>query len=167
MRFALVAVIWLILVGGMALYTYERERRQPPPIAEPVTKEASMEAYSLEITPTFATAADPFALQGDPDAAATLLVRVGERVLYRSDEPLAAGETVSVRPVPGLVIGLNEIYLRAVPPRGAAMDHALRVRLLQGGRVVLDETLWGEKGRNVSGSVPFTLTEAGEAAHGE
>ncbi|OGU10866.1 MAG: hypothetical protein A2075_21820 [Geobacteraceae bacterium GWC2_58_44] len=167
MRFALVAAIWLILVGGLALYTYQRERRLPPPIAEPTTREASMEAYTLEITPSFATAADPFALQGDTAASATLLVRLGERELFRSDKPLAAGATLSLHPVPGLVIGRNEIYLRAVPPRGEALDHALRVRLLQGGRVLLDQTLWGEKGANVSGSVPFTLTETGEAGHGD
>lgn len=166
MRFALVALIWLILVGGLALYMQERERRQPPQMAQPMTQAAPVEAYTLELTPSFATAPDPFALAGDADAGATLLVRLGERELYRSDKPLPPGVTVTLHPVPGLVLGHNEIYLRAVPPRGEALDHALRVRLLQGGRVILDQTLWGEKGANVSGSVPFTLAATGEAEHG-
>jgi hypothetical protein len=166
MRFALVALIWLVTVGGLALYMQERDRRQPPQVVQPVTQAAPVEAYTLELTPSFATASDPFALAGESDAGATLLVRLGERELYRSDKPVAAGVTVSVHPVPGLILGHNEIYLRAVPPRGAALSHALRVRLLQGGRVIVDQTLWGEQGANVSGSVPFTLKGAGEADHG-
>lgn len=165
MRFALIAVIWLILVGGLALYTYQRERRHPPPLADTVTREAPMEAYTLEITPSFPTAADPFALQGDPAASATVVVRMGERELFRSDKPLPAGVTVQVHPVAGLVLGRNEIYLSAVPPFREPLDYALRVRLLQGGRVVLDQTLWGEKGAKVSGTIPFTLTGTGEADH--
>ena len=165
MRFALVALIWLVLVGGLALYTYERERRQPPDLAALVTREAPAEAYTLEITPSFATAADPFALQGEAEAGATVLVRLGERELFRRDKPIAAGVTVSVHPVAGLVVGLNEIYLRAVPPLGYPLDHAVRARLLQGGRVLLDQTLWGEKGAIVSGTIPFELTATGEAGH--
>jgi len=165
MRFALVAAIWLILVGGLSLYTYQRERRLPPQMEAVVSRDAPGEAYTLEITPSFATAADPFALQGDPLAGATIVVRTAGRVLYRSDKPQQAGVTVSVHPVAGLVAGRNEIFLRAVPPFTAPLDHAVRVRLLQGGRVLLDETLWGEKGANVASSIPFTLTEAGEGGH--
>ena len=166
MRFALVAFIWLGLVGGFALYSHERQRRQPAPVAEAVSHAAPEEAYTLELTPSFATASDPFALQGEPGVSATLVARLGERELFRSDRPLAAGVTVAVHPVPGLVAGANEIYVRAVPPHGEVLDHALRVRLLQGRRVVLDETLWGEKGASVSGAVPFTLTPGQEAGHG-
>ena len=159
MRFALVAAIWLILVGGLALYTTEKERRQPPEVAEPVTQPVSAESYTLEITPTFTSASDPFALQGDPAASATLVARLGERELLRLNTAVPAGKPVTVSPVPGLVVGLNELYVRGVPPRGEPLDHAVRVRLLQGGRVVLDETLWGAKGANVTGSIPFSLTQ--------
>jgi len=165
MRFALVAAIWLILVGGLFLYTYQRERRLPPQMEAVVSKDAPGEAFTLEITPSFATAADPFALKEDPAAGATIVVRTGGRELYRSDKPQQAGVTVTVHPVAGLVAGRNEIYLRVVPPLAAPLDHAVRVRLLQGGRVLLDETLWGEKGANVAGSIPFTLSETEDAGH--
>lgn len=165
MRFALVAAIWLILVGGLVLYTQQRERRQPPRMAAVVSEEAPMEEYTLEVTPGFATAADPFALAGDAAAAATLVVRMGERELFRSDRPLPAGVTQSVHPVAGLLVGKNEIYLRAVPPPGEALDHAVRVRLLRGGRVLLDQTLWGESGAHVAGAIPFELTGTKEADH--
>ena len=165
MKFALVAAIWLILAGGLSLYIYQRDLRKPAPVAAETATESPMETLTLEITPGFATAVDPFALRDDPAAGATLLLRVADRELYRSDKPLPAGVTQSVHPVPGLVLGLNEIYLRAVPPHGEALDHAVRVRLLQQGRVVMDRTLWGENGAVVTGTLPFELHEAGEGSH--
>jgi len=166
MRFVLTVLVWLIMVGGLSLYIHERDRRKPPEIKAPATEAARMEDYTLEITPTFSTEPDPFALRGDPAASATLVVRLGERELFRSEQALPAGETVSVHPVAGLIVGPNELYLRASPSLNEArMDHAVRVRLLQGNRVVFDETLWGRSGVNVAGTIPFTLTETPEDKH--
>ena len=166
MRIALTALIWLIMVGGLTLYIQQRDRRLPPAIQIPTTEAASRDDYSLEITPTFSPEPDPFALQGDPAASATLLVRLGERELFRSGQTLPAGKTVSVHPVAGLVVGHNELYLQAIPPLSEAlMDHAVRVRLLQGNREVFDQTLWGLSGAKVAGAIPFILTKSAEAGH--
>ena len=125
-----------------------------------------MDDYALEITPTFSPEPDPFALQGDPDASATLVVRLGERELFRSERALPAGKTVSVPAVAGLVVGHNELYLQASPPLSEAlMDHAVRVRLLQGNREIFDQTLWGSSGAKVTGTIPFILTKSAEAGH--
>ena len=165
MRFVLAALIWLILVGGLSLYIHERDRRAPAEIRTPTTEAAPMEDFTLEITPTFATEADPFSLHGDT-AAATMVVRLGERELFRSEQSLPAGVTVSVHPVAGLATGLNELFLKAGPPLSEAqMDHAVNVRLLQGSRVVFDETVWGRSGANVAGTVSFTITGTPEAEH--
>lgn len=165
MRFLLVVAIWLVLVGGLALYGYQRDRQLPPQAALQGLREARAETCTLEITPSFTTAADPFALKGDPGAAATLLVRTADRELFRSERALPAGVTQTVNPVPGLVEGNNEIYLRAAPPHGETLDHAVRVRLLLGGRVVVDSTIWGERGALVSGAIPFRIEAAGEGNH--
>jgi len=165
MRFVLVAAIWVLLVGGLSLYGYQRDRHKPPPVAAQAVREAPGEAYTLELTPGFETAADPFALKGDPSDAATLVVRLADRELYLSDKPLPAGVPQSLHPVPGLVFGHNEMYLRAVPPQGEALDHAVRVRLMQGDRVLFDRTLVGRNGAVVAGTLPFELEGAGEANH--
>ncbi len=165
MRFVLVAAIWVVLVGGLSLYSYRRDLQKPPPVAGAAVNEAPGEAYTLEVTPSFATAADPFALRGDPSDAATVVVRLADRELYRSDKPLPAGVTQSLNPVPGLVFGHNEIYLKAVPPQGESTDHAVRVRLLQGGRVLLERTLSAKNGAVVAGTLPFELRGAGEVKH--
>lgn len=166
MRFALTALIWLIMVGGLTFYIQQRDRRLPTPVRTPAAEAAPGEDYTLEITPTFSPESDPFALQGDPAASASLLVRLGERELFRSERALPPGKTVSLYKVAGLVAGHNELYLHASPPVSEAlMDHAVRVRLLQGNRELFDQTLWGLSGARVAGTIPFTLDKSGEAGH--
>ena len=166
MRFALVALIWLVMVGGLGLYIQQRDRRLPPPIRTPVAEAMPMEDYALQITPAFSPVPDPFALQSDPAASASLVVRLGERELFRSGKALAAGRTITVQPVDGLVVGHNELYLQASPPTSEArMDHAVRIRLLQGARVIFDQTLWGTSGAIVAGAIPFVLEKHTEAGH--
>jgi hypothetical protein len=165
MRFFLTALIWLIMFGGLSLYIYQRDRHAPEPIQAPVRQAVAGEDFTLEITPTFSPEADPFALQGNTEAGASLLVRTAEQVLFRG-EALEPGVPVRVNPVPGLIEGRNELYLQAQPPLGeSSRDHAVRVRLLQDSRVVVDETLWGRSGANVAGTMPFTLAEMAEEHH--
>jgi hypothetical protein len=166
MRIVLTALIWLLMIGGLGLYIQQRDRRQPSHIQTPSPQAAPMEAYTLEITPTFSPQPDPFALRRDPAASATLVVRLGERELFRSEQALPAGRTIAVQPVAGLVAGRNELYLQASPPLSEALlDHAVRVRLRHGKREVFDATLWGESGANVAGSIPFTLEGSAGAGH--
>jgi hypothetical protein len=166
MRFVLTALIWLLMLGGLSLYIYQRDRHAPVPVQAPVTHEVSSQDFILEITPTFSPELDPFALQGDADDATSLVVRTAQRELFRAEGGLERGVTVRVQPVRGLVEGRNELYLQAQPPVGEAhRDHAVRVRLVQGNRVVVDETIWGQSGANVTGTVPFTLTATAEDAH--
>jgi len=166
MRFALVALIWLIMVGGLTLYIRQRDSRLPPAIRTPITEAVPLEEYVLEITPTFSPEPDPFALQSDPAASASLVVRLGERELFRSGKALPAGKSITVHKVAGLVAGHNELYLQASPPTSEALlDHAVRARLLQGARVIFDQTLWGVSGATVAGAIPFNLDKREEAGH--
>lgn len=166
MRFALTVLIWLIMVGGLGLYIQQRDRRLPQGVPAPVTEAVQGEDYALEITPTFSPVPDPFALQIDPDASASLVVRLGERELFRSGKALPAGRIIALQPLAGLVAGQNELFLQASPPASEALqDHAVRVRLLQGARVIFDQTLWGVSGATVAGAIPFNLEKRAEAGH--
>jgi len=166
MRFALVALIWLIMVGGLTLYIRQRDSRLPPAIQTPTAEAVPLEDYVLEITPTFSPEPDPFALKGDPADSASLVVRLGGRELFSTGKALTAGRTITVQPLTGLVAGHNELYLQAAPPPGEALqDHAVRVRLLQGARLIFDQTLWGVSGATVAGAIPFNLDKRAEAGH--
>ncbi|MGE4543189.1 MAG: hypothetical protein AB7D06_03665 [Pedobacter sp.] len=166
MRFILTALIWLLMLGGLSLYIYQRDRHAPVAIQAPITHEVAGQDYLLEITPTFSPESDPFALRGDAGDATSLVVRTAQRELFRAEGELERGVPVRVQPVRGLVEGRNELYVQAQPPLGEShRDHAVRVRLLRGNRVVVDETIWGQKGASVAGTIPFTLTATAEDAH--
>jgi hypothetical protein len=166
MRFALVALAWLILVGGLSFYIHERDSRPAVEISKPAVREAARGNYTLEVTPTFSTAADPFALQGEVTAASTLQVSQGDKIIYRTEESLEAGMTVRVHPVAGLTAGRNELYLQASPPLSdIPRDNAVRVRVLLDNRVLVDETLWAESGAKVSGTIAFSLTKPEDVDH--
>ena len=38
MKFALTALIWLIMVGGLTFYIQQRDRRLPPPVRTPAAE---------------------------------------------------------------------------------------------------------------------------------
>lgn len=165
MRFALTALAWLLMFGGLGLYIQLRDRHRPAPIQAPARQVVTRQDFTLEITPTFSPEPDPFALQDPTTTAAPLVVRTAERELFRAAR-LEPGVPVRVHPVNGLVEGRNELYLQAQPPLSEAdRDHAVRVRLLRNGQVVVDQTLWGQSGANVAGTIPFTLSKVPEESH--
>ena len=61
----------------------------------------------------------------------------------------------------------NELFVKASPPEAESnLSHGVRVRLLSGGRVLADKTIWSGGGGLVSGSVFFSLSDTAENAHG-
>jgi hypothetical protein len=165
MRFTLTALAWLLMFGGLSLYIHQRDRQKPSPLQAPIQQGLAAREFTLELTATFSPEADPFALQGDEAAAAPLVVRTAAQELYRT-ESLEPGVALRVTPVHGLVEGRNELYVQAQPPVSeAGLDHAVRIRLLQDSRVLVDQTLWGQGGSSVAGTIPFTLETHGEEPH--
>ncbi len=166
MRFTLTALAWLLMLGGLSLYIHQRDLQKPALLQAPVQKGLTAWEFTLELTATFSPEADPFALQGDDTAAAPLVVRTATQELYRA-ATLEPGVVVQVNPVHGLLEGRNELYVQAQPPVDeAGRDHAVRVRLLQSSRVLVDQTIWGQGGASVAGTIPFTLEAHGEEPHG-
>lgn len=166
MRFIMVALIWLILIGGLSLYIQQRDNRIIPKAQVQIAVELDSATFALEVTPTFGAEADPFALLGEGLSPATLVVRLGGQEIYRSEQPLHRGERLRIEPLKGLVVGNNELFFDASPAfEESHLTHALRVRLLRGGVTQLDRTLWSEAGAKVSGTIDFTLEETAETNH--
>ena len=166
MRFALTALIWLLILGGFSLYIFQRDRRTQAPIQAPAMHEAAGQNFILEITPTCSPQSDPFALQGEAGDSPSLIVRTSQHELFRAEDDMERGVPVQVQPVHGLVEGRNELYLQGTPPLSEAhRDHAVRVRLLKDSRVVADETIWGHGGAGVAGTISFILTPMTEDGH--
>ena len=164
MRLFAAAIISVGLLGGLSAYMHVKAQwRTAAPAYEPP---AAAGIYSLEVTPSFSTEHNPFALDiGDGSNAdtASLSVSLGERILLSKSGPIAAGEIVRVEAIDGIVVGKNELLVKvSVPLNKLSRSHAVRIRILRDGIQVADTTLWSEPRQPVSGVVTLEVAAAEE-----
>lgn len=164
MRFFLVIGVWIVLIGGVYLYTVRRDHDSPPrPAATPIVplKDRSL---VLEYTPTFSLEKDPFALTTE-EGQSLLEVRINGSRLDVAVETLQPGQPIRVEVGEHLVQGPNELFVQASPPTGEGeREYGIRIKILEGASLLAEKTVWGTSGGLVSGTMPFTLAEK-EGSH--
>ncbi|MBI9090782.1 MAG: hypothetical protein JEZ12_16315 [Desulfobacterium sp.] len=166
MRFLFCLVIWIVVVGGLRVYTWHRDAGLPAGPSPVQAVEQVEGAFLLELTPTFSLEKDPFALDTGTQSDALLTLNLNGRTLEVPEGELLRGKKIRIRDLPWLQAGSNEIYVKASPPLAESMmDHGLRVRLLDRGFVIADNTVWGDRGALVSGTIRFRLTLSEDDGH--
>lgn len=168
MRFFLTACIWIIIVGGLWLYTQQRQK------AEAVLERSEPQLVLLEqqwdllLTPTFGVEPDPFALQVTDEPDTPFELRINGEPLPVAAASLQRGVPVRVTGVTGLVAGQNEIFVQASPPlEESGRSHGIRVQLSRGNTSQLDQTIWATEGALVMGTLNFALTAQGDTEGGD
>ncbi len=160
-RLALVAAIWVLVMGGTALFLHlDAPGAGPRPLLP--RPEAATGDHALEISTSFALARDPFALTVDADQGRALTVRLSGSIVLEADA-MPSGGVLRIAPIPGLLAGVNEFHVLATPPVDpggqSEVRHALRLRLLRGAEVVAEQTFWAEQGAPVSGTLHMHLEQ--------
>lgn len=167
MRFLATILIATALLGSVAGLQHAVTRR----VRFDVTREAHAagehvdtsdvaHTYRIELTPTFAAADDPFAVQVDAtNTPPRLQVRYEGRVLLEHREDIRRGETITV---PDLRFDAARVslYVEASPTsEDAARPCALRVRIYRDdGALCTDATLWSEgDGAQLAGTIDTDL----------
>lgn len=168
-RFVLVAIVWLAFVGGVTGYLRVRDAWREPASAhlEPAPEKAAAR-YDLELTLTFHPEPDPFALTGGASGPPPpVSIRVNGSVVAEPDKCIEPNTPWLKQGIERVVVGTNELFVEASPPLGEArVRYAARVRVLEGGRVVADETFWSEGGAKVTGVLRFEIApQESEIAH--
>ncbi len=166
MRFLLCLTIWIVIVGGLWLYTWQRDMARAKVIMTQPEIHYVERDFSLEVTSTFSAEPDPFSLQLDNTPSSPLEISVNGVPLRIDTDVLRRGEVLKIEKVGNLLMGSNELYLKASPPLAESdRDHAIRIRLLQAEDILLDRTIWSKEGSLVSGSVNFKLEDTAGDAH--
>jgi hypothetical protein len=166
MRFLMVVAIWIVIVGGLWSYISHRDaKRELIVAATPI--DLSVEGnYALEITPTFSTEDDPFALKNSDNTTSSFEVKLNGNALDMSVLEFQRGETIRNAKVGGVLTGHNEIYVNASPPLSEnTLEHGIRVKFYQDNALVVDRTVWADQGALVSGAISFNLSQTEEASH--
>lgn len=166
MRFLLTLAIWIVFIGGLYLYTAQRNATAtiPQETADTAAAPKTERKITIELTPTFSIEEDPFALKTDVQAQ-PLEVRVNGIPLPVKADDIGRGRTLIVSDVSLTEAEHNEVFVKASPPIAEnSIEHGIRIRLLDSGKVLADRTVWSSGGGLVAGSVSFELTD-GEAGH--
>lgn len=168
MRFLLIAGIWSVFLGGIWLYTSQRDSAvQQAELAPPVVDQMVYGPFSLEITTTFDTETDPFALAAE-SAATSAIVRLNGQDIVLPETGLHRGSVVRVENISGILEGYNDIYLEASPPlTESVLEHGVRLKIFAKEELLLDRTVWGSSGALVSDSFGFKYSAAEEGGSHE
>lgn len=157
MRFFLIIISWIVIIGGLRLYTWQRDMAVKP-IQNVVAQQQqeSKASYRLQITSTFSVEPDPFALEESESLESALQISLNGQPIKLPIEQLKRGEMIQMDDLQGVIAGHNEIYVKASPPvEENLLNHGIRINLIEGGNSLVDQTLWSEQGSLVSGTVVF------------
>ena len=167
MRFLLTLCIWLVIVGGLWLYTRQRDAVIGRAVASHVDLSVD-ETFAIELTPTFSVEDDPFALQMDDTPSLGIELKLNGAVIPFPDGPVQRGQVVRLEDVRGVLKGHNEIYLKASPPVAeSSFEQGVRIKLFFGGDLIQDYTVWSGSGALVSGGFSFEYKAEKEEGHGD
>jgi hypothetical protein len=152
-------LIWIIGMGGLSLYMHTREVAHADKNTEVNERSGPEGTFGLDITLSFTAQPDSFEVKThETDKLTSLVVRLnGKEILHRYDE-VAAGIPVPVKPVKGLVDGVNEFYVESSPPSGEApRAQAVRLRCFRDGKELTEHTYWTEVCTNISATFSINL----------
>ncbi|MEK7468905.1 MAG: hypothetical protein AAB074_16140 [Planctomycetota bacterium] len=161
MRFLLTALIWVVFVGSVALFTSRRDARGP---VASYARAAAKGIFAVEVTASFTAEPDPFALDTGKAKPAGLVVRVNGVEAIRA-ATVKPGAAIRVEPVAAVLEGKNELFIEAYPPADQLnRSHAIRVRILRDGEPVAERTFWSEPGTPIATAFPLEVPAAGAPA---
>lgn len=166
MRFFLVISIWIVIVGGLWSYISQRDfHRSQYVAASPIDLRVTGD-FSIEITPTFSTEKDPFALVTAETPDTNFQFKLNGTLLDTDKVDLHRGQSLQFNKVGGVLEGHNEIYVEASPPvTEDQIEHGLRIKLYQEQTLILDKTVWSSLGTQVSATVSFNHDQNKRDAH--
>lgn len=166
MRFFLVISIWIVIVGGLWGYISQRDYKRQQIVASSPVDLSVQGDFSVEITPTFSTEEDPFALTVSDSTVAPFEIKLNGTSLETEIVDLQRGQKLRLEKISGMLAGHNEFFITASPPLSEDnLEHGIRIKLFEDQTLIVDKTVWSGLGSQVSGTVSFTHMKQQEDDH--
>lgn len=116
--------------------------------------------YAVDVTLTFEAGPDEFAIDDTGDAPSLLVQMNGQELLRRTDTISADESPIELTTIEGVVVGTNEFFVQASPSDQESLAaRCARVRIMQDGNTIADETIWSEAGDILQGTVTLEVAE--------
>jgi len=108
--------------------------------------------YSLSLILSFR--AEPDAFTAAAGGAHSVIVKLAGQTIFSTTDPVEPGQTLVVDPVSNIVVGKNEFWIEALSnDQLLSVARAARIRVLNHGHLVIEQTLWSEPGTPVQAIV--------------
>ena len=157
MRLILAITITTFLLGST--YAYIRFADGVRRTAVEIEVSYDEAEYSVEIRKSFAAVGDPIF------GTEALRVKFKGEVVYSRQEEVPADETIVIRPLEGVEVGENELYLAATQRPGDAAIGAIQVTVKRDNFPLKQATIVSVPGLDsVSGTVVFDTGQRSEPA---
>ncbi len=149
MKFILTVAVWIVTAGIVFFFFAYRGSEN--------TESGHTQFYAereitIDITTTFSTGEDPFALDiGAKQKGFTVLLD-GKKI-YETDSGVTKGVPVELKAA-GAAAGKHEITVNASPVSDGGVN-AVRIRALIDGNVVSEDTQWFEDGQEIVAALRF------------
>lgn len=165
MRILLAAAVSLSILGAIYLFLDQQQKR-PRPQRSIVAPQAAGGQFQIELVPMFDAGPDAFAL--DTQGAAAIVVELQGQTLLNRTQVTPRGQPVVIENVNGLVVGPNELFVRATAADSdPTAIRAIRVRVTRDEMVVAEAWLSSEPGTPAEGTVSLTLGRSLDADHNQ
>ena len=168
MRPLAVILVWVVILGGLAVYMNTRDYLNPRTEHVYEIQPAPGE-FILEVTPTFDVqgGVDDFSL--DATSQPAFVVSLGGEDIITHEQSARAGIPIALKwdtDRTPLEVGKNEFHIEMTTPADEIdVAHGVRLRLLRDGAEVAASTLWAEPGLPVKGILPIQLDDSPATEH--
>lgn len=149
MKFILTIAVWVVTAGIVFFFFAYRGTERTEHVQ---TFAGEKREVTIDITTTFATAKDPFALDiGEKQRGFTVLLD-GKKI-YETDSGVTKGVPLELKAA-GAADGTHEITVNASPVSDGGAN-AVRIRVLADGNVLSEDTQWFDDGQEIVAALRF------------
>lgn len=149
MKFLLTLAVWIVTAAIVLFFFAYRGAEKGGEYVRTIAKEREI---TVEITPTFSTAKDPFVLDVGEKTKGFSVILDGKKV-FEADEGVTKGVPLVLNAL-NISGGKHEVAVNAVPPAEGGAN-AVRIKVLEGGLVIAEDTKWFEDGQDISAALMF------------
>lgn len=155
MRFMLILLIWVVIIGSVILYIETREETAPGVISE---SQPEPKTYNIELLASFPIEEDSFRKNDEISRQPAITVLLNGKSVFNKAANLSGSMHFYYKRQLQFSDKKNEIYLEAHAPISyIGQNLALRLRILTGNTVIYEKTFWSDGDNSIYGTCIYEV----------
>jgi hypothetical protein len=149
MRFILTALVWIV-IPSLIFFVFTLRNHDMAELDDQTSIHAKA---AFEITATFTTEKDPFALDIGSDGSFTVML--DGRTIFTAESGIKDRQAFRTEEF-DITAGTHELFVKA-NPADTTLSNCVRIRAIVNGNPATDESYWFDPGQSVNASHIFSI----------